>query len=119
MPELHDLLDRRASSYDPAPDLFDLVLDRRRQRDRNRRVQSALVALLVAGIAIGGLLRAFSSGTVPADDAAEPFEGTWVSTTDADGGTQTMTVSVSGGRRRRDRRARTTSPRCVRAPRPR
>jgi hypothetical protein len=80
MPELHDLLERRASRYAPPSDLFDRVLDRRRRRDRNRRVGTVVVALLVAGAAIGGLLRAFSSGSVPATDPRSPFLGSWAST---------------------------------------
>ena len=62
MPELHDLLERRAARYEPAPDLFDRVRDRRRRRDRNRRIGAAAVGLAVAVGGIGGLLRAFSSG---------------------------------------------------------
>jgi hypothetical protein len=74
MPELHDLLERRASRYDPPPDLFDRVLDRRRRRDRNRRIGTAVVALAVAAAAIGGLARAFLSGpgTRPADEPKIP-----------------------------------------------
>jgi hypothetical protein len=95
MPELHDLLERRASGYEPSHDLFERVLDRRRRRDRTRRVGTAVVALAVAAIAIGGLLRNFASGTVPAGDSRAPFLGTWVAT-DADGSTPTMTVGASG-----------------------
>ncbi len=80
MPELHDLLERRASGYEPSHDLFERVLDRRRRRDRNRRVGTVVVALVVAGTAIGGLLRAFSSGSVPATDPRSPFLGSWAST---------------------------------------
>jgi hypothetical protein len=65
MPELHDLLERRASGYGPPADLFERVHDRRRRRDRNRRIGTAVVALVVAGVAIGGLLRMISSGSVP------------------------------------------------------
>jgi hypothetical protein len=67
MTDLHDLLDRRASGYGPRPDLFERVLARRRRRERNRRSVSAVVALLVAGVALGTLLRAMSPDTVPAD----------------------------------------------------
>ena len=45
------------------------------------------------------------SGSVPANPD-RPFQGTWISTSDADGGTQTMTVGDLGRRRRRDRGAR-------------
>jgi hypothetical protein len=97
MPELHDLLERRASGYGPPVDILERVHDRRRRRDRNRRIGTAVIALVVAGVAIGGLLRMISSGSVPAADPRDPFLGTWVSTSDADGGTQTMTVQVFGG----------------------
>ena len=95
MPELHDLLERRASRYDPSPDLFDRVLDRRRRRDRNRRVGTAVVALAVAAAGIGGLVRTFSSGPVPASDPRSPFLGTWA-TTDLDGSTPTMVIRSRG-----------------------
>jgi hypothetical protein len=97
MPELHDLLERRASRHQPPRDLFDRVLDRRRRRDRNRRVGTAVVAVAVAAAAIGGVARAFLSGpgTRPASEPRSPFLGVWVSTTDSDGGTQTMTVHAS------------------------
>ena len=62
MSELHDLLDRRASGYGPPPDLFDRVLDRGRRRDRNRRVGSAVVAIIVALAGVGTVLRAFDGG---------------------------------------------------------
>ena len=35
-------------------------------------------------------------GPLPADDPRSPFLGTWLSTSDADGGTQTMTVRATG-----------------------
>jgi hypothetical protein len=70
------------------------VLDRRRRRDRNRRIRTAVVALVVAGVTIGGLLRMISSSSVPAADPRDAFLGTWVST-DVDGSTQTMSVRAS------------------------
>jgi hypothetical protein len=81
MPELHDLLERRASRYAPQSDLFDRVLDRRRRRDRNRRVGTVVVAMVVAATAIGGLARAFmwGAGTQPADQGANGFVGEWAS----------------------------------------
>jgi hypothetical protein len=81
MPELRDLLERRASRYAPQSDLFDRVLDRRRRRDRNRRVGTVVVAMVVAATAIGGLARAFmwGAGTRPADQGANGFVGEWAS----------------------------------------
>ena len=99
MPELHDLLERRASRYEPPPDLFARVLDRRRRRDRNRRVGTVLVALAMSAAAIGGLARAFMGGaeTRPADQTPSGFVGQWASTDYNDHGTdtashQTMTI---------------------------
>jgi hypothetical protein len=94
MPELHDLLERRASRYEPPPDLFDRVLDRRRRRDRNRRVMTVVVAVAVAAAGIGGLLRAFYSDPVtrPAGQVI-PFVGEWSSTGyNYDVSHQTMTI---------------------------
>jgi hypothetical protein len=80
MPELHDLLERRASGYGPPPDLFDRVLDRGRRRDRNRRVGTVVVAMVVAATATGVLARAFMwAGTRPADQGANGFVGEWAS----------------------------------------
>lgn len=81
MAELHDLLERRASRYAPPSDLFDRVLDRRRRRDRNRRVGTVVVAMVVAATAIGVLARAFMWGaeTRPADQGASGFVGEWAS----------------------------------------
>jgi hypothetical protein len=96
MPELRDLLERRASGHRPPPDLFDRVLDRRRRRDRNRRGVTVAVAVAVAAAGIGGLLRAFYSDPEPRPAAQlSRFVGTWVST-DLDGSTQTMVVRAAG-----------------------
>jgi hypothetical protein len=81
MSELRDLLERRTSRHEPPSDLFDRVLDRRRRRDRNRRVGTAVVVLMVAATAIGVLAQAFLSGseTRPADPTPGPFLGEWSS----------------------------------------
>jgi hypothetical protein len=95
MPELRDLLDRRASRHEPPPDLFDRVLDRRRRRDRNRQVGTAVVALAVAVAAIGVLARAFLGGpeTRPADRAPGGFVGEWSSVDYNESGShQQMTI---------------------------
>jgi hypothetical protein len=100
MPELHDLLERRAGDYEPPPDLFDRVLDRHRRRDRNRRVGTAVVALAVAAAASGVLARAFLSGPgpTPADPMPSRFTGAWASTDYSDSfaadnaSSQTMTI---------------------------
>ena len=50
----------------PPPDLFERVLSRHRRPDRNRADGSALVALTVMAVVIGGLLWSVTSDTVPA-----------------------------------------------------
>jgi hypothetical protein len=95
MPELHDLLERRASGYRPSPDLFERVLDRRDRRQRNRRVAAGVLGIAVFALVAIGFARLLGSEGTPASDPQSPFAGTWVSTSDADGGTQTMTVTVS------------------------
>ena len=97
MSDTRELLRPAVEGFEPMPDAFEKVLVRRDRKQRNRRIGSAVVGLLVAGVAIGVLLRAFSSGTVPANEPESPFLGTWVNTSDADGGTQTMTVEGSAG----------------------
>jgi hypothetical protein len=98
MPDLHDLLERRASRYEPPPDLFDRVVDRHHRRDRHRRVGTAVVALAVAAAAIGVLARAFLSGPGPrpADQPSSGFVGTWTSPNlHASGWSQTMTIGLA------------------------
>jgi hypothetical protein len=96
MPELHDLLERRASGHQPPPDLFDRVVDRRRRRDRNRRVGTVVVAVAVAAAGIGGLLRAFYSDpdTRPAGRPS-PFVGAWASTDLQTNESQAMTIRAA------------------------
>ena len=65
-----------------------------------RRVSMALggaaVVVLASALALGVYDdRPAVGGPVPAADPRDPFLGTWVSTSDADGGTQTMTVRTS------------------------
>jgi len=50
----------------------------------------------VFALAAIGFVRLLGSEGTPAGEPRSPFEGTWVSTSDTDGGTQTMTVRVSG-----------------------
>jgi hypothetical protein len=97
MPELHDLLERRASGYEPSHDLFERVLDRRDRRHRNQRVAAGVLGLAVFALAAIGLVRLLGSESTPTPggDPDSPFLGTWVSNSDADGGTQTMIVERS------------------------
>ena len=93
MPELHDLLERRASGYGPPPDLFERVLDRRRRRDRTRRVAAGVLGIAVFALAAIGFAWFLGSDSTPANRPRSPFEGTWVGI--GDPGTQTMTIRVS------------------------
>lgn len=96
MPDIHDLLERRASGHEPTPDLFERVMDRRRRRDRSRRIVSAVVAVAVAAVAIGGLLRLISTEQVPADPPWVPFVGVWNSTELGFGGSsRVMTIRAT------------------------
>ncbi len=56
----------------------------------------AAVVVLASTLALGVYDdRPAVGGPVPTADPRDPFLGTWVSTSDSDGGTQTMTVRVS------------------------
>ena len=70
----------------------------RERKQRNKRVRAGVVALIVAAVGMGALLRPFSSGLVPADDPRRAFLGTWVTddTDDTDGSRPTMTIGTSG-----------------------
>ena len=55
-------------------------------------------AAVLAVVAVGGVSALYALGRGPNvgfGDPPSPFQGTWISTTDSDGGTQTMTVGVS------------------------
>ena len=95
MPSDRSVLERQLERVEVRPFTLDGFHRRRQRKDRNRRIGGALVALLVIGATIGGLLRAFSSGTLPANDPRRPFLGTWVST-NLDGSNQTMVIRPSG-----------------------
>jgi hypothetical protein len=97
MPSDRSLVEREIERVELHPFTLDGFHRRRQRKDRNRRIVTAVVALLVAVVAIGGLLRAFSSSSVPADDPRLPFLGAWVVETDADGSRATMIVGASGG----------------------
>jgi len=65
MPDLHDLLERRARTFRPeaAPEAFDRALRRVARRQRNRRLGAAVLALAVFAGAGTGLWLAFLPGT--------------------------------------------------------
>lgn len=89
------VLERQMQRVELRPFTLEGFHRQRQRKQRNRRMGTAVVALAVAVAGIGGLVRSFSTGPVPAGDPRSPFLGTWVST-DLDGSTQTMVVRASG-----------------------
>ncbi|MGZ8571530.1 MAG: hypothetical protein ACXWW5_04810 [Actinomycetota bacterium] len=95
MSETKELLRRGVGGFEPTPDAFDRVLARRDRKRRNQRAAAGVLGIAVFALAAVGFVRLLASEGTPGSDPRSPFEGTWVSTSDADGGTQTMTVRVS------------------------
>ena len=95
MTEYTKLIERLGERYG-VPDLStDQLLNRRDRKRRNQRISAGVVGIAVFVLAAIGFARLLGSERTPASGTPSPFEGTWVSTSDADGGTQTMTVTVS------------------------
>jgi hypothetical protein len=92
--ETKELLRRGVGGFEPTPDAFDRVLARRDRKRRNQRAAAGVLGIAVFALAAIGFVRLLGSERTPASDPRSPFAGTWVSTSDADGGTQTMTVRV-------------------------
>jgi hypothetical protein len=90
------VLERQIERVELRPFTLDGFHRRRQRKDRNRRVGTAVVALLVAGATFGGLARALTSrhGPTPAEQPPNSFAGNWVST-DRDGSFQTMTIRAN------------------------
>ena len=95
MPSDRSILEHQMERVELRPFTLEGFHQRLERERRNRRIRAGVLAIVVAVAGTAGLVGAFSSGPVPAVDSDSPFEGTWVSTTDADGGTQTMTVQIS------------------------
>jgi hypothetical protein len=93
--ETKELLRRGVGEFEPMPDAFDRVLARHDRKQRNQRVAAGVLGIAVFALAAIGLVQLLGSKSTPGSDPRSLFEGTWVSTSDADGGTQTMTVGVS------------------------
>ncbi|HVM11286.1 MAG TPA: hypothetical protein VM638_02250, partial [Actinomycetota bacterium] len=76
------------------------MLDRRRRRDRNRRIGTAVVAVVVAAVGIGGVVRAFSPDleTRPAHQLGEPFLGAWASVDEAGFEETSQTMTIRAGK---------------------
>ncbi len=93
-----DLFERSAERFVPPEQSFERLVTRRDRKHRNKRIRAGVVALVVTAIGTGALVRAFPSGTVPADDARTIFVGTWTSTElDDPGRSQTMTIDPAEG----------------------
>jgi hypothetical protein len=93
--ETKELLRRGVGGFEPMPDAFERVLARRDRKQRNQRLAAGVLGIAVFAVAAIGLVRLLGTETHPAVDPDSPFLGTWVSTSDADGGTQTMAVRAS------------------------
>src|SRR3990170_6331187 len=95
MGEFTQLFERAAAHYSETQLSTDGLLLRRDRKHRNQRVAAGVLGIAVFALAAMGFVRLLGSEGTPAGDPRSPFEGTWVSTSDPDGGTQTMTVRVS------------------------
>jgi len=95
MSNVAELLERESRTVDLDPGDFERLTRRRDRKRRNQRVAAGVLGIAVFALAAIGFVRLLGSEGTPATDPRSPFEGTWVSTSDPDGGTQTMTVSVS------------------------
>jgi hypothetical protein len=95
MGEYTELFERAAAHYSESQLSTEGLLLRRDRKHRNQRVAAGVLGIAVFALAAIGFVRLLGSEGTPASDPRGPFEGTWVSTSDTDGGTQTMTVSVS------------------------
>jgi TolB protein len=73
MPDLGSLLEREMQAIRPADYTLGDVARRRDRRNRNRRLGTVVVSLVIAGAAIGGLLQAF--GHIRSKVPAEPGLG--------------------------------------------
>ncbi len=87
------LLEREMQNVELRPFTLETFQRRRERKQRNRRIGGGVVALIVAVIGIGALVRAFPSDLVAANDPRSQFLGEWV-TAEADGSTPTMTIGA-------------------------
>ena len=73
------ILERQIERVELRPFTLEGFHRRRQRRERNRRVGTAVLALVLATAAFGGLVRAFTSGrgTTPAEHPPNSFVGTW------------------------------------------
>ena len=87
-------VERAAERFRVPEGSFERLALRRDRKRRNQRVAAGVLGIAVFALAAVGFVRLLGSEGTPASDPQSPFAGTWISTSDADGGTQTMTVQV-------------------------
>lgn len=77
MSDTKQRLQRAREAFPPPEDVMGSLTRRRAQKDRNRRIGTAVLALVLATAAFGGLVRAFLSGPGPrpADQPSSRFIG--------------------------------------------
>jgi hypothetical protein len=68
----HRTLERIADRVPVPEPAYDRLIRRRERRDRNRRIRAGLLALVVTVFAAAIFLRAFRSGSTPADRQVQP-----------------------------------------------
>lgn len=90
-----ELLDHAVDLFPPPERALDGLVRRRERQDRNRRIGSAVLALAVAGAAIGGAFAVFRSAERerPADTGSS-----WVRRFGTSGRDQAIGVAVEGSR---------------------
>ena len=87
-------VERAAERFRLPDGSFERLEFRRARKQRNQRVAAGVLGVAVFALAAVGFVRLLGSKGTPASDPQSSFAGIWVSTSDADGGTQTMTVEV-------------------------
>jgi hypothetical protein len=73
-----DLFERAVGRFAPPERSFERLVTRRDRKHRNKRITAGVVALIVAAAGTGALVRAFPTGSMPAEDPtpAPPTAGT-------------------------------------------
>ena len=66
MSETRELLRPAVEGFEPMPDAFERVLDRRDRKQRNRRVAAGVVGIAIFALAAFGLARLLTSEPEPA-----------------------------------------------------
>ena len=96
MPSARALLERQMAEVELRPFTLDEFHRRRHRKQRNRRIATAAMGLVLAAVVAGGILGSLGSDDQKVDSdilgpMPSPFAGTWTST-DTDGSSQTMGI---------------------------